>query len=134
MWHKIVTVLMMWGLIIQPLAAAVPGPILADSSSAAVVVDTDNTMVAHHAMSDDNASTPPCHEMVDEVTESMDCANCDDGCASGACASSCSPSAPAILGQPLTRLAGQSPVRAVATSDALVQGLLTRIFHPPKHA
>tara|TARA_R110002049_G_scaffold308839_2_gene514416 strand:- start:4854 stop:5258 length:405 start_codon:yes stop_codon:yes gene_type:complete len=134
MLHKIVTALMIWGLILQPLVAAVPGPMLADSSSTVVVVDSDNTMAAHHAMSDDNASTPPCHEMVDEVPESMDCANCDDGCASGACASSCSLSAPAILGQTLTRLAGQSPVRAIATSDALVQGLLTRIFHPPKHA
>ena len=136
MLHKIVTALMIWGLILQPLMAAVPGPMLADSSSTAVVVDRDNNMAAHHAMSDDSASPPPCHEMVDEVPDSMECANCDDGCASGACASSCSFSAPTILGQTLalTRLAGQSPVRAVATSDALVQGLLTRIFHPPKHA
>jgi len=134
MLHKIVMALMIWGLILQPLSAAVPDLMPADSSSTAVVVDSANSMAAHHSMSDNNASAPPCHDMVDEVPDSMDCADCDDGCASGACASSCSVSSPTIVGQALTKLAGQSPVRAIVASDALVPGLLTRIFHPPKHA
>ena len=134
MLHRIVIALMIWGLILQPLTAAMPDLMPVDSSSTAVVVDSDNTMAAHHAMSDGSGSAPPCHDMVDEVPDSMDCANCDDGCASGACASSCSISSPAIIGQALIRVAGHAPARVAATSDVLVQGLLTRIFHPPKHA
>ena len=136
MLHKIVIALMIWGLILQPLRAAVPDLMPVDGSSTAVVVDSDNTLAAaHHAMSDNSASVSPCHDMVDEVSDSsLDCADCDDGCATGACASSCSVSSPAIANQALTKIVGRAPARVAATSDALLQGLLTRIFHPPKHA
>ena len=136
MAHKIVAALMIWGLILQPLSAAMPGQMSADTaeSAVAVMVESEDTMAAHHAMSDSGAPMPPCHEMVEDVPDSMDCSNCNDECASGACLSSCSMSSPAITAQSLIRLAGHVPVRVVVANDALVPGPLTRIFHPPKHA
>ena len=133
MLNKIVMALMIWGLVLQPLTAAVPDLMPADSSSTAVVViDSVDAMASHHAINDDDA--PPCHDMVDEVQNSMDCADCEDGCASSVCASSCSFSSPAVVNQLMPKLAQHTPVRAVGSNDALIQGRLTRIFHPPKHA
>lgn len=132
MLHKIVTALMIWGLVLQPLMAAVPDQLPADSSATAVVIASDNAMASHHAMNDSDA--PPCHDMVSEVQNSMNCADCEDGCASGVCASSCSFSSPAVVNQLMPKLARHTSVRATGGNDALIQGRLTRIFHPPKHA
>ena len=134
MLHKILIALMIWGLILQPLSGAMPGQISADNVQSVVLVESDDTKAAHHAMIDSGAPMPPCHEMVEDVLDSMDCSDCNDECASGACISSCSISSPAITAQSFIRLAGHAAARVVVANDALVPGPLTRIFHPPKHA
>jgi len=134
MLHKIVTALMIWGLILQPLSVAMPGQMSADNVQSVVLAESDDSMAAHHAISDSGAPIPPCHEMVEDVPDSMDCSDCNDECASGACISSCSISSPAITAQSFIRLAGHAAARVVVANDALVPGPLTRIFHPPKHA
>ena len=134
MLHKIVTALMIWGLILQPLSVAMPGQMSADNVQSVVLAASDDSMAAHHAISDSGAPISPCHEMVEDVPDSMDCSDCNDECASGACLSSCSMSSPAITAQSFIRLAGHAPARVVVANDALVPGPPTRIFHPPKHA
>lgn len=111
-----------------------PGQMSVDSASSVVMDESEDMMPAHHAMSDSDASIPPCHELAENVPDSMDCSECNDECASGACLSSCSISSPAITTQALLRLTEHAPARVTVASDALVPGPLTRIFHPPKHA
>lgn len=134
MLRKIVLVLMMWGLIAQPLMASVLDFMPADSSSS-VVVDSDITTTTHHAVSTEETSASPCHEIADKAKApaTMDCADCDGGCASQVCTSSCSLSSPAVINQSLPMHACHTLDRVVAANDALVQGIRPRIYHPPKH-
>ena len=152
MLRMIGIVLVIWGLIAQPLMAAMPDSMhLGESSSSMSMDDGDLDIVMSHpgtmgADQPSQPSQPPCHETAaeDAATQSstksgtnsttMPCTNCDSDCANGACASVCSPSTLAVLNQSLPKLERLSAVRVVGTSVALVQGLPVRIFHPPKHA
>lgn len=134
MQRKIVIVLMIWGLIAQPLAAAVLDFMPATNSTLSVMADGDSTLTGHHAMSDVETTNSPCHETADQAQASMDCADCDDGCANGACASSCLFSSPAVMSQVVSMHGCNSHARVIGINDALVQGIPPRIFHPPKRA
>lgn len=134
MLHKIVIALMIWGLIAQPLTAAMPDRMAAESSSSFETVDTDSVNASHHAMIGNDTSAPPCHETAEEAPVALDCADCTDDCANGVCASSCSVVSPTVVSEAVPQLLRPTSVRVFGSTGALVQGLLSRIFHPPKNA
>jgi hypothetical protein len=129
--------LVILGLIAQPLMAAMPDSMPIGESLSSISTDRfdlDIGMSDHGAMGTDQPSQAPCHETATEDTVPMSCTDCDSDCANGACASACSLSTIAVLTQSLLKFEQLSAVRVVGASGALVQGLPSRIFHPPKHA
>jgi hypothetical protein len=125
--------LMIVGLIVQPLMAAMP------------VCETSLSMSVHHSVlnvdrSDqvttrgDEPSQAPCHDIAADQVAPMPCNDCDSDCANGACASASSLSALAVIIPSLLKFERLSAVRVNSASGELVHGLPSRIFHPPKHA
>lgn len=139
MIHRIAVALMVWGLIVQPLMAAMPVFIPVDSSASVVELAGSDLMAAHHATSGAESPVAPCHETADIAPATiapatMECADCDDACASGMCAASCLAASPALIAQTQAGVLQRRAIRLANNSDALVQGLVSRIFHPPKQA
>jgi hypothetical protein len=129
--------LVILGLIAQPLMAAMPDSIPVSDTSSSMSMDHPDLDVGlsdHGTMGSDQSSRAPCHEEAVDQTAPMPCIDCDGNCANGACASACSLGTVAVLNQLILRFERLSAVRVVDTSGALVQGLPSRIFHPPKHA
>jgi hypothetical protein len=119
--------LLILGLIVQPLMAAVP--------DAKPVSDASSSMSMDHSRPDGAHETvAPCHEMAAEQAAPMPCAACDDDCAGGACASVCSPGTLALLPPTLFNVDSFTAVQVAVAGEAPLQGLPSRIFHPPKHA
>ncbi|MCB1688587.1 MAG: hypothetical protein KDI33_08880 [Halioglobus sp.] len=115
------------GLIVQPLRAAVPDSMPVSDASSSMSMDHSRPDGAHGTMS-------PCHEMAAEQAAPMSCPDCDDDCAGGSCASACSPGTLALLPPTLFNVDSFTAVQVAVAGDAPVQGLPSRIFHPPKHA
>jgi hypothetical protein len=125
--------LVIWGLIVQPLMAAMPAPMTDDSSYSAEMVDSG---VMAHSMSDQDAEEPskaPCHEKTIDSASSESCDNCDIDCMNGICASSCVISGAAAFQKSSINLDLFSSTLGAASSGARAYGLPSRIFHPPKH-
>jgi hypothetical protein len=127
-------VLIILGLIAQPLMAAVPASMLAGGSQPQAIVDTadsDTAMMEHSAKVHAEA---PCHESSADEATSAACDNCVLNCADGMCASTCSLNGAALVHQLFVLFDSPSATRVIDTSGALVEGLPSSIFHPPKHA
>lgn len=118
-------VLVILGLIAQPLMAATPDFMSFGDTSSSISVDHADPGLSSEA---------PCHESSAEQSAPMPCTDCDGDCANGACASVCSLTTLAVLNQSLLIFERVSAVRIVGASGMLVQELRARIFHPPKHA
>ena len=135
-------VIVMWGLIIQPLvAAAMPAKMMtdADSTHSSMVADIDMSAHAngHHDNSSptvEDSSKAPCHEKSSDGDSSEHCDNCDDSCAGGPCASSCSVGSSAAFQKISANLALNGNTLVTTATGAHSFGLPSRIFHPPKHA
>jgi hypothetical protein len=129
--------LVILGLIAQPLMAAMPHSMPTSDTSSSMSMDHPNLdagLSDNVTMVSDQSFQAPCHEEAVDQTAPMPCIDCDGNCANGACASACSLGTVAALNQLILRFERLSAVRVVGTSGALVQGLPSRIFHPPKHA
>lgn len=130
------TALVIMGLIVQPLMAAVPDYMPANNTSTSSSMDHGNqdAGISDHSMNGDQTPQAPCHETDAEKAAPMSCADCDSDCANGACASVCSLGTLMLLNQTSFNFERLSAVRVISPSGALVQALPSRIFHPPKHA
>lgn len=135
--------IVMWGLVIQPLmAAAMPTQMMQDSDSAHLPMVDDMAMPVHANGHDENSSfamkdssKAPCHEKSPDESSSVHCDNCDDSCANGLCGSSCTTgSSPAAFQKLSANLGINGSTLLTSTTGARIDGLFSRIFHPPKHA
>ena len=136
-------VIVMWGLLVQPLmAAAMPTKIMGDSDSthSPMVAGVDISVHAdgHHdnsSLTMKDSSKTTCHEESPDESSSVRCDNCNDSCSSGPCASSCATgSSPAAFQKLSANLALNGNTLVVTTTGARIDGLPSRIFHPPKHS
>lgn len=137
MFRMFAIAVIIFGLIAQPLMAAMPDSMPNGETSSSLSMHSPNL---HIDTSDqditvsDQASQTPCHQVTDDQTAPISCANCDNGCTNGACASACSMGAIAVLIPSLLTFERTSAGRVIAASIALVHRAPSRIFHPPKHA
>lgn len=137
MVRSIGIVLVIWGLIVQPLMAAVPVTVTDDATRSTMPSDSGAMGHArgHHATQDaGRPSEAPCHEKVTDDAASESCDSCGIDCMNGICASSCVIGGAAVFHRSAVNLdlPGSSSVAAI--SRARTYGLPSRIFHPPKHA
>ncbi len=133
MIRSIGTVLVIWGLIFQPLLAAMPAPMAGNSLHSLMALDFNvvpHAMENHGDQSVEKLSKVPCHESGNGDGLSESCDNCDMDCVTGICASSCMICGAAAFQKSLDN----SSSFAAAFSGARAYGLPSRIFHPPKHA
>lgn len=91
-------VIVIWGLIVQPLlAAAMPAKLIIDSTHSSMAVDLvagleTSVHAGHH---DDTAKSlgvsqkAPCHKKSADDSSSEHCDKCDDDFVCGSCAASC---------------------------------------------
>lgn len=129
--------LVIWGLIAQPLMAAMPAPMTGDSSHSAEMVDSGvmaHPMGHYGAQDAEEQSKAPCHEKTTDSASSESCDNCDMDCMNGICVSSCVMSGAAAFQKSSVNLDLFSSSLVAAFSGARAYGLPSRIFHPPKHA
>jgi len=120
-------VLIIIGLIAQPLMATVPGNMSDDSTRATMMVELDQ-----HSADTEN---PPCHDNTVDEPSSEHCNNCDSDCISGAlCGSFCAIGGAAAIQQSAFNSYHQHSGMLTTLSEARPFGLPSRIFHPPKHA
>lgn len=128
-------VLIIWGLIAQPLMAAMPAPMADDSPHSTIMLNPSVAAPAieHHGAQEE-LSKAPCHENTTDASSSESCDNCDIDCMNGICASSCVISGAAAFQKSLVNFDLLSSSLTAASSGARAYGLPSRIFHPPKHA
>ena len=137
MIRSISIVLVIWGLIVQPLMAAMPAPMADDSPHSYITSDSSAVAHAKGHHGDENVEEPskaPCHENATDVASSEPCDNCEMDCTNGICASSCVVSGAAALPNSSVNLDFLSSSSVAAISRARTYRLPSRIFHPPKHA
>ena len=135
-------VIVIWGLIFQPLMAAViPAKMMTDNTPhSSMVADrvagVDTSIHAEHhddiVQSLGDSPKASCHEKsADESSSKL----CDNNCANGFCATSCvAGSSAAAVHNLLLNLSLNDRTFAMTTNGARIYGLSSRIFHPPKHA
>ncbi len=123
-------VLVIWGLIVQPLMAAMSVPIT-DGSFHSVELMGSGVMGHHGDQDTDEQSKTPCLE---KTIDSESCNNCDTDCMDGICASSCVINGAAALQKSSVNLDLFSSSLVAASSGARAYGLPSRIFHPPKNS
>lgn len=138
-------VIVIWGLIFQPLMAAViPAKMMTDNTPhSSMVADrvtgVDTSIHAgHHGDTVQSLGDSPkasCHEKSADEPSSKHCDKCDNNCANGSCATSCviGSSVAAVHNLPLN-LSLNGRTFAMTANEARIYGLFSRIFHPPKHA
>ncbi|WP_019531452.1 hypothetical protein [Dasania marina] len=138
-------VIVIWGLIVQPLmAAAMPAKMMMDSSHSSVPVDrlmdmvADADVSAHARHHDGTAQLPgaspqvPCHEKSADDSSSEHCDMCSDNCI---CATSCVVGSGVAAFQTLpVNLLLNSHAQIISAIEPRSYALPSRIFHPPKHA
>jgi hypothetical protein len=134
--HFVGVVLVVWGLIFQPLMAALPAQIANNNAHAVMVSDTG--MSSHgDVLSPDIAkdtselSIPPCHEESVDKSSSSNCDNCD--CEHGSCTSHCAALVVAIQKSTVTFELKRTTQKS-ALFEAPTLGLPYLLFHPPKHS
>ena len=89
----IATALLIMGMLIQSLSAAVPDLAPLDQSFSSLSTDIFGTSTSrpdHGSMGPEMASDSPCHENPPDETRSNLCSDCESDCDTGACASTCS--------------------------------------------
>lgn len=137
MIRSIGIVLVIWGLIVQPLMAATPSPVAGGSPHFLVASDSgvEAHAMEHHGDQDvEEPSKAPCHKNATDDASSESCDHCNNDCMNGICASSCVISGAAAFQQSSVNLDLLSSTSVAASSGARAYGLPSRIFHPPKHA
>ena len=137
-------VIVIWGLVIQPLmAAAMPTKMMTDSTHSSMVVDrvadVDISVYAgnHDGSAQSLGDSPKasCHEKSADESSSEHCDKCGDNCANGPCATSCVVGSGVAAFQKISiNLDLNSNTLVITTIEARIYGLPSRIFHPPKHA
>lgn len=124
--------LVIWGLIAQPLVAAVPVSMADGNSPAAMSSDADamsHNMEHPSSQGSGEMTKTPCHESVADET----CDDCEAECLDGMCGSPCVSSGAAVLQKSSVNLDLFSSSLVAVSSGAPAYGLPSRIFHPPKH-
>jgi len=137
MIRSIGIVLVIWGLIVQPLMAAMPETLTDDTAPYSMAVDADGMANAngHHAAQDTGQSSKaPCHEKETDNASSESCDNCDSDCMGGICGTACVISGAAAIQKSVNNFNLDSSITISSFSGARAYGLPSRIFHPPKHA
>ena len=140
MIRSIGIVLVLWGLIAQPLMAAMPASMADNSprphSSMASGFNAVARVMGHH--DDQNIEEPskaPCHENAIDDASSEPCNNCDMDCMNGICASSCVGSGAVAFQKSSVNLDLLGSTLVAAFSGVRAHNEFpSRIFHPPKHA
>jgi hypothetical protein len=129
-------VLVIWGLIFQPLMAALPAQIANNNTHVVMVSDTGmssygDVLSQDIAKDTSELSTPPCHEESVDKSSSSNCDNCD--CKTGSCTSHCAALVAAIQKSTVTPEL-KSTTQKLALFEAPTLGLPYLLFHPPKHS
>ena len=135
-------VIVLWGLIVQPLmVAAMPAKMMMDSTHSSMVVDMvadADTLVYvdehhdNHAESPGSASKAPCHEKSPDASSSEHSDKCDDN---GPCATSCVVGSGVAAFQKMSvNLGLNNNTLVITTTETRSYGFPSRIFHPPKHS
>lgn len=155
MIHYIGIVLVVWGLVTQPLMANTMPMTMDDKESNTVMMSglarSDRVVTAVTVLSQNNLHEygengvgriekklkMPCHQTTANHSSAHCCASdCVSGCSnSQLCSSSCiNASASAVVLQThSTQIAGFNPVIFFSTNfQTLISGLPSRIFHPPR--
>ncbi len=144
MVRSIGIVLVILGLIAQPLVAAVPTPMVGESPHSHI---TSDSAVLIHAMDHqggqdvEQPSETHCHESTTHESTTIAisapselCDNCDkDCCMNGNCASSCVVSGAAAIQKSLVNTDLLRSASVAIFSGACVSRPPSRIFHPPKY-
>ncbi len=128
--------IVVWGLIVQPLMAAMLAPMADDMSHSPIMMDSGvmaHDMGHHSDQNVEELSKASCHENATDDPSSGSCDNCDMDCMNGICASSCVISGAAAFQKSSINLDLFSSTLGAASSGARAYGLPSRIFHPPKH-
>ena len=136
MLRQIATALVILGLLIQPPSAAVPDFTPFDQSSSPISGESPDksTGGSHHGTIDyEKASDTPCHESPQEQVNSIVCAECEDSCTAGTCASVCSMGTAAVFDQSYLKSVRLLAIHVRFYHGSVPQGLPASIFHPPKH-
>jgi hypothetical protein len=138
MIRSIGIVLVIWGLIVQPLMAAMPMTMTDHSTHSTMVSDSSvmDHASGHHGTAQNvgEPSKAPCHEKTTDDTSSGSHNNCVFDCGTGFCASSCVSGGVATFQNPVINLCLQGSTLASSIRGACTRGLPSRIFHPPKYA
>lgn len=127
-----------WGLMIQPLMAAVPAQPGDNGIYSRVVLAAS---ISPHAKLNDkpdqdiseSSKTSRCDESMDLSSEH--CGDCDSGCGnSGLCTSSCVVSGVVVIQITALNFSLQNSTRITTNSKALVYRPPSPVFHPPKYS
>lgn len=138
MTRLICIVVVLWGLIVQPLMAAMPVSMLDNDGLAShpvLDIDVERGATKHQGDMDiGDGSNAPCHGDTSTETPPRHCENCDVDCLNGVCASSCVTGSVAVLQLLTIKFDLFSCSFESAGAGARTHGLPSRIFHPPKHS
>jgi hypothetical protein len=136
-------VIVIWGLIFQPLmAAAMPAKMMTGSSNSSMVIEmfvgADTSVdTGHHdvtAHSSEDSQKASCHKKSTDESSSEHCDKCDDNCAKGLCATSCVVGGVAAFQKMSINLDLDRNTLVITSLKTRSYGLPSRIFHPPKHS
>lgn len=138
MIRSVGVVLVVWGLIFQPLMAVLPTQIVNNNTHAVMVSDTGmsshgNILSPDIAKDTGGLSKPPCHEESVDKSYSRHCDNCD--CKNGFCTSHCvGVGVVAAIQESAVTFELKSTTQKLALFEAPIIGPSYHIFHPPKHS
>lgn len=136
MIRSILIMLFIWGLIAQPLLAAMPTPMKDNSPRSLITTDSSAAVhsIAHHGNQNvEKSSKAPCHENTTDDSSSEASDNCDMGCKNGHCVCCYVTSGASAIQKWSISLDLSGSTLVLAYSGARAYGLPSRIFHPPKH-
>ena len=128
--------ILIWGLITQPLMAAIP---MTDSSNhsekSSVTMSHDMNQHVSQSSEKKSKSSSPCHEKTADEMSEESCDKCERVCIEGMCGASCVPGGAGAI----SRLSCNSNqiernFFVISSQVASPHRFPSRIFHPPKHA
>lgn len=132
-------VLVIWGLIVQPLMAGMPTKMAKNSTHIGVALDVGMSVhaeghVSHHVQKVSEATKAACHEgAIDGGSSSGTCDNCEFSCVSGvACVSLCVLSGAAVNRELMVVPESQITIVISAKTTRFGFDFFSRIYHPPR--
>ena len=122
-----------WGLVAQPLVAAMPVGKESDKTQFSDIVTALSTVAdGQHGVHQDAADQPPCHEKKVSDSSVEPCQNCNSACIDGLCGGSCLINGVAAIQFSTSNIVLAGSTAIFTTADERINEIPPRIFHPPK--